>query len=66
LPIVRKIAESGDASVVLVEQHVQLGLSVADEVMVLSHGEAILHADAREVEGRPELLEEAYLGAATI
>jgi branched-chain amino acid transport system ATP-binding protein len=62
LPIVRRIVEDGTSSVVLVEQHVQLGLSVADEVMVLSHGASILHADAREVEKNPALLEEAYLG----
>jgi branched-chain amino acid transport system ATP-binding protein len=65
LPIVRRIAEDGKSSVVLVEQHVQLGLSVADEVLVLSHGRSILHAEAAEVQKRPELLEEAYLGAGT-
>ena len=63
LPIVRKIVEDGTSSVILVEQHVQLGLSVADEVMVLSHGKCILHTNARDVEKHPELLEEAYLGA---
>jgi branched-chain amino acid transport system ATP-binding protein len=65
LPIVRRIAEDGTSSVVLVEQHVQLGLSVADEVLVLSHGQAILHAEAADVQNRPDLLEEAYLGAGT-
>jgi branched-chain amino acid transport system ATP-binding protein len=65
LPIVRRIVEDGTAAVVLVEQHVHLGLSVADEVMVLSHGKAILHAEASEVQNQPHLLEAAYLGTAT-
>ncbi|MCU1345080.1 MAG: transporter related protein [Acidimicrobiia bacterium] len=65
LPIVRRIVEGGTSAVVLVEQHVHLGLSVADEVMVLSHGEAILQSDASEVRDRPEMLEDAYLGTAT-
>ena len=62
LPVVRRIADSGNASVVLVEQHVGLALEVADDAMVLVHGDVSLHGPASELRSDPGRLEAAYLG----
>jgi branched-chain amino acid transport system ATP-binding protein len=63
LPMVRKIADSTGAVVVIVEQHVQLALEVADHAVVLVHGEAVLACPAADLVDDPEVLETAYLGA---
>ncbi len=65
LPVVRRVAHEQGAAVVLVEQHVKLALEVADEAMVLSHGEVVLHRRAQELIDQPELVEVAYLGTST-
>jgi branched-chain amino acid transport system ATP-binding protein len=62
LPIVRRIADDHDAVVVLVEQHVGLALEVADEAVVLVHGEVVLRDRAADLLRNPAVLEEAYLG----
>ena len=62
LPIVRRIADDTGAVVVLVEQHVGLALEVADEALVLVHGEVVLHDSAAGLLATPDVLEEAYLG----
>jgi branched-chain amino acid transport system ATP-binding protein len=62
LPIVRRIADDTDAVVVLVEQHVGLALEVADEALVLVHGEVVLRDRAADLLRNPAVLEEAYLG----
>jgi len=62
LPVVRRVADETGAVVVLVEQHVQLALDVADEAMVMVHGEVRLHGGAREVAADASTLEAAYLG----
>ena len=64
LPVVRRVAEDSGAAVVLVEQHVSLALQVADEAMVLVHGDVVLRGPAQELAADPARLEEAYLGAA--
>jgi branched-chain amino acid transport system ATP-binding protein len=63
LPIVRKIADSTGAVVILVEQHVQLALEVADHALVLIHGDVTLAGSAKELSAQPDRLEAAYLGA---
>lgn len=65
LPIVRRIADETKAAVVLVEQHVQKALTVADSVVVLVHGEIALRAAPAEVLADPDRLEKVYLGEAT-
>ena len=64
LPVVRRIAEDTGAVVVLVEQHVHLALEVADEAVVLVHGDVRLAGEAAELAAHPERLEAAYLGEA--
>lgn len=64
LPVVRRIADETGAVVVLVEQHVHLALEVADEALVLVHGDVRLQGSAAELAAHPERLEAAYLGEA--
>ncbi|MCU1427214.1 MAG: putative transport protein ATP-binding component, partial [Actinomycetia bacterium] len=64
LPLVRRVADETGAAVVLVEQHVHLALEIADQAMVLAHGETILSGNAEELAGDINDLEAAYLGAA--
>jgi branched-chain amino acid transport system ATP-binding protein len=62
LPVVRDIAESSEAVVVLVEQHVGLALEVADEALVLVHGEVGLRGPAKDLAADLGTLEDVYLG----
>jgi branched-chain amino acid transport system ATP-binding protein len=62
LPVVRRIADDTGAVVVLVEQHVGLALEVADEALVLVHGEVVLRGSAADLLRTPAVLEDAYLG----
>ena len=62
LPVVRRIADETGAVVVLVEQHVQLALEVADQAVVLVHGDVVLQGDAATLAADPDALEAAYLG----
>lgn len=59
---VRQIATDHAAAVVLVEQHVNLALDVADEAAVLNRGALLLHGAARELRGDSKRLENAYFG----
>jgi branched-chain amino acid transport system ATP-binding protein len=62
LALVRRIADESRAVVVLVEQHVGLALEVADEAIVVVHGEVALQGSAAELRADPASMEEAYLG----
>jgi branched-chain amino acid transport system ATP-binding protein len=63
LPVVRRIADDTGAVVVMVEQHVHLALEIADDAMVMAHGEIRLHGAAREIAEDASALEAVYLGA---
>jgi len=63
MPTVRKVADETNAGVVLVEQHVQVALDVADDALVLVHGEVTLTGSAQVLRSDPAALEAAYLGA---
>jgi branched-chain amino acid transport system ATP-binding protein len=60
---VRRIAAIHGCAVVLVEQHVSLALEVADEAVVLNHGDIVLRGAAASLREESERLEQAYLGA---
>ncbi|MSO58874.1 MAG: ABC transporter ATP-binding protein [Ilumatobacteraceae bacterium] len=62
LPILRKIAKETGAGVLIVEQHVNMALQVADRAYILSHGELVTEGDAKELAQNRSLLEASYLG----
>ncbi len=62
LPIVREYAKETRASVLLVEQHIELALDVADRAVVASHGEIALQRDAADLRHNRDLLVASYLG----
>jgi branched-chain amino acid transport system ATP-binding protein len=62
LPVVRSVADEQGCAVLLVEQHVHLGLEVADRGYVLSHGEIVLEGSAGRLREDRGLLFASYLG----
>lgn len=63
LPIVRQIAKETGMAVILVEQHVRLALEIADQALVLVHGQVSLRGPAAALAADSRALEAAYLGA---
>jgi branched-chain amino acid transport system ATP-binding protein len=61
MPIIRQVADERDASVIMVEQHVQLALDVADEAMVLVHGSIVMSGPAEKYRNDTSAVESAYL-----
>jgi branched-chain amino acid transport system ATP-binding protein len=59
---VRRIATDQDCAVLLVEQHVELALGIADDAAVLSRGAIVLRGSASELAAHPTRLEQAYFG----
>ena len=64
LPVLRRIASDTGAGVLVVEQHVNLVLGIADRAYVLSHGDLTFAGDASALRADRSLLERSYLGAA--
>jgi branched-chain amino acid transport system ATP-binding protein len=62
LPVVREYAAETGCGVLLVEQHVQLALDIADRGCVLSHGEIVLHDKASVLRADRDLLRASYFG----
>jgi branched-chain amino acid transport system ATP-binding protein len=60
---VRRIAHDHGCAVLLVEQHVQLALTVADSAAVLNRGSIVLRGPAAELLADAPRLEAAYLGS---
>jgi branched-chain amino acid transport system ATP-binding protein len=62
LPVVREFASEHGTAVLLVEQHVQLALEIADRGYVLSHGELVACDSAERLRADSALLTASYLG----
>ena len=62
LPVVHQYALDSGCGVLLVEQHIQLALEIADRGYVLSHGEIVLSERAEVLQADRELLISSYLG----
>jgi branched-chain amino acid transport system ATP-binding protein len=62
LPVVREYALETACGVLLVEQHIQLALTVADRGYVLSHGEIVMHDRAEVLRDNRDLLMASYFG----
>ena len=62
LPVVREVADSTGAGVLLVEQHVAMALGVADTAYVMVNGRIARQGPAAELAGQRDLLEASYLG----
>jgi branched-chain amino acid transport system ATP-binding protein len=62
LPGVTTYAKESGCAVLLVEQHIQIALAVADRGYVLSHGELIIHETAEKLRADHQLILSGYLG----
>jgi branched-chain amino acid transport system ATP-binding protein len=60
LPIVRGAAAEQGAGVLMVEQHTQFALEIADRVYVLDQGESVLADEAAALRADPARLERSY------
>jgi branched-chain amino acid transport system ATP-binding protein len=63
LPILRRYAEDTGGGVLLIEQHVQMALAVADYAYVLVHGDLVLEGPTAHLRRDRNLLAASYLGA---
>jgi branched-chain amino acid transport system ATP-binding protein len=64
LPVVSDYARESGCAVLLVEQHIEIALAVADHAYVLSHGELVVHERADVLRGDHQLILSSYLGEA--
>jgi branched-chain amino acid transport system ATP-binding protein len=62
LPVVRDYAADTGCGVLLVEQHIQLALTIADRGYVLSHGEVVLRDKVEALRRNRDLLMASYFG----
>ena len=62
LPVLRRVVADSGCGVLLVEQHVQSALEVAERAYVLAHGELVLEGTSEQLRRDRHLLESSYLG----
>jgi branched-chain amino acid transport system ATP-binding protein len=62
LPVVADYARRSGCAVLLVEQHIQVALTVADRGYVLAHGELVMHDTADALGADHDLILSSYLG----
>ncbi|MEU8242287.1 ABC transporter ATP-binding protein [Actinoplanes missouriensis] len=63
LPSIRALADRLGAGVLLVEQHIDLALSIADRAVVLHHGRVVLTGKAADLRADRHAVADAYFGA---
>jgi branched-chain amino acid transport system ATP-binding protein len=61
-PVIRQYTTDTGAGALIVEQHVERALEIADRGYVLSHGEMALAGSAAELRSDRSLLAASYLG----
>lgn len=62
LPILRRLADTEGTAIVLVEQHIDQALAVADEAVVLHHGRVVLAGRAADLRTDRDRIQRAYFG----
>jgi len=62
LPVVVSYARESGCAVLLVEQHIQIALAVADRGYVLSHGDLVVQESAEVLRADQQLILSSYLG----
>ncbi len=62
LPVVATYARESGCALLVVEQHIEIALAVADRGYVLSHGELVMHGSAEVLGANHQLILSSYLG----
>jgi branched-chain amino acid transport system ATP-binding protein len=62
MPAIRRMSTELGTAILLVEQHVDLALKIADRGYVLDRGAVSLKGDAVDLRGRRDLLRASYMG----
>jgi branched-chain amino acid transport system ATP-binding protein len=63
MPVIRTLADETGCGVLLVEQHIDMALEIADSAYVLAHGDCVLSGSANEVLTSRAVIEAEYMGA---